>query len=281
MPEGGIYTNISDLTPKLIPIVIDAVFLIMETLLDNIDLLIDAGIELILAVAMGLINALPRLVEKIPIIIEKLVLAIMRNLPKIINAGLQIVLALAGALITNIPVLVRKIPQILDALKNGFMNMLYRIRDIGANLISGLWNGMRDKFSWLTNKIRGFAGDVLGSIKKFFGIGSPSKETRRFGDFISQGLALGITDGAKEVVGSVNELTADAMSAFDNLDLTATAGLNWQETMPRTDASIKNSGNAAPANNSTTINLNGNYSFRDRDDIEYFMNRMELAVRRV
>lgn len=268
--------------PKLIPIAIDAVFLIMETLLDNINLLIDAGIELILAVAMGLINALPRLVEKIPVIIERLVLAIMNNLPKIIDAGLQIVIALAGALITNIPVLVSKIPQILDSLKNGFMNMLYRIRDIGANLISGLWNGIRDKFSWLTDKIKGFAGDVLGSIKKFFGISSPSKETRRFGDFIAQGLALGITDGAKDVLSSVKGLTADAMSAFDGLDLSATAGLNWQASMPRTDAAEVNSGNAMPStNNNTTINLNGNYSFRDRDDIEYFMNRMELAVRRV
>jgi phage-related protein len=267
--------------PQLIPIVIDAVFLIMETLLDNIDLLLDAGIELILAVAMGLIKALPRLVEKIPVIIEKLVLAIMRNLPKIIDAGLQIIIALGGALITNIPVLVSKIPQILDALKNGFMNMLYRIKDIGANLISGLWSGIKDKFGWLTDKIKGFAGDVLGSIKKFFGIGSPSKETRRFGDFISQGLALGITDGARGVLGSVNQLTADAMSAFDNLDLTATAGLNWQESMSKNTDRTGSNEAAAPVANSTTINLNGNYSFRDRDDIDYFMNRMELAVRRV
>jgi hypothetical protein len=27
---------------------------------------------------------------------------------------------------------------------------------------------MRDKFGWLTDKIKGFAGDVLGSIKRFF-----------------------------------------------------------------------------------------------------------------
>lgn len=267
--------------PQLIPIAIDAVFLIMDTLLDNLDLLIDAGIELILAVAFGLIDALPRLVEKIPVIIEKLVLAIMNNLPKIIDAGLKIIVALAGALITNIPVLVGKIPQILDSLKTGFMNMLYRIKDIGADLISGLWSGIRDKLSWLTDKIRGFAGDVLGSIKRFFGIGSPSKETRRFGDFISQGLALGITDGAKGVLGSVNKLTTDAMSAFGDLDLSASAGLQWQNTLSSQSEPKNVADQSTPAASNTTINLNGNYSFRDKDDIEYFMNRIELAVRRV
>jgi len=246
-----------------------------------LDLLIDAGIELILAVAFGLIDALPKLVEKIPVIIEKLVLAIMNNLPKIIDAGLKIIVALAGALITNIPVLVGKIPQILDSLKTGFMNMLYRIKDIGADLISGLWGGIRDKFSWLTDKIRGFAGDVLGSIKRFFGISSPSKETRRFGDFISQGLALGITDGAKGVLGSVNKLTADTMSAFGNMDLSASAGLQWRNTLSSQSEPKNVADQTTPAASNTTINLNGNYSFRDRDDIEYFMNRIELAVRRV
>ena len=38
---------------------------------------------------------------------------------------------------------------------------------------------------------------------------------------------------------------------------------------------------ATPTASNTTINLNGNYSFRDKDDIDYFMNRIELAVRRV
>lgn len=268
--------------PQLIPVAINAVLLIINSLLDNIDFLITTGIELILAVAMGLIQALPRLVEKIPVIIERLVLAIMNNLPKILDAGAKIIVALAGALITNIPVLVGKIPQILESLKTGFTNMLYRIKDIGADLISGLWNGMRDKFGWLTERIRGFAGDVLGSIKRFFGISSPSKETRRFGDFISQGLALGITDGAKDVLASVNGMTADAMSAFDGLDLSATAGLNWQNSAPKANSNDTHAEKAAPAASSTTtINLNGNYSFRDRDDIEYFMNRIELAVRRV
>ena len=167
-------------------------------------------------------------------IIEKLVQAVVRNLPKIIEAGLQIILALGAALIKYIPLLVGKVPQVLDSLKTGFYNFLYKIRDVGANLIYGLWNGIRDKVSWLTNKIRGFAGDVLGSIKRFFGISSPSKETRQFGDFISQGLALGITDGAKGVLSSVNRLTADAMSAFGDLDLQATAGLDWQSSAPKT-----------------------------------------------
>ena len=40
----------------------------VETLIDNIDLIIDAGIQLIIGLADGLIQALPILIDKIPII---------------------------------------------------------------------------------------------------------------------------------------------------------------------------------------------------------------------
>lgn len=266
--------------PQLIPIAIDATILIMETLLNNLDLLIDAGVKLLIAVSLGLIDALPKLVEKIPVIIERLVLAVMDNLPKILDAGAKIIVALAGSLITNIPVLLGKIPEIMSSLQTGFSNMLSRVAEIGEELVTGLWNGIKDKTDWLTSRIKNFAGDVLGSIKRFFGISSPSKETRRFGDFISQGLALGISDGARGVLGSVNKMTADTMSAFGKMDLSRTAAIGIDNY--KQNAIVADIANSVPipAANNTTINLNGNYSFRDQADMDYLLNRLELAVRR-
>ena len=52
--------GISQTLPNLIPIAVESITTIVTTLLDNIDLIIDAGIELILALAEGLINALPQ-----------------------------------------------------------------------------------------------------------------------------------------------------------------------------------------------------------------------------
>ena len=68
---------------------VNAVVTMVETLLDNIDLIIDAGIQLLMGLADGLINALPDLIDKIPEIIDKLIVAITDNLPKIIKAGID------------------------------------------------------------------------------------------------------------------------------------------------------------------------------------------------
>lgn len=84
------------------------VVLMVETLLDNIDLIIDAGIQLIIGLADGLIAALPQLIDKIPVIIDKLINAIVNNLPKLIEMGITLIVKLAEGLIKAIPQLISK-----------------------------------------------------------------------------------------------------------------------------------------------------------------------------
>lgn len=80
----GLTDNLDD----LIPAVVNAALTITETLLDNADKLIDAGVQLIGAIAEGLAASIPQLLQQAPVIIEKLVVALM-------DAG--------QALITDVP----------------------------------------------------------------------------------------------------------------------------------------------------------------------------------
>lgn len=73
---------------SLVPAVVNAALTITETLLDNADKLIDAGVQLIGAIAEGLAASIPQLLRQAPVIIEKLVVALM-------DAG--------QALITDVP----------------------------------------------------------------------------------------------------------------------------------------------------------------------------------
>lgn len=82
-----------------------------------------------------------------------------------------------------------KFSSALDAAKKGFD----KIKQIGKDLISGLWNGISDKFSWLTDKLRGFASNVTDKLKSFFGIKSPSTVMRdEVGRYLAQGVVEGI-----------------------------------------------------------------------------------------
>ena len=209
--------GIAQQAPTLIPQIIDCIMLMVDTILDNLDLLIDAGIELIIALAMGLIDALPEIIDKIPIIIEKLLTAIAENLPKLMEMGIKLIIQLALGLIKAIPQLVSKIPQIISAIVKAFGTYISSMFDVGKNLIKGLWNGIKSVKDWILDKISGFVDSIVGGIKKFFGIKSPSRLMKdEVGKFVAQGIGVGFEDELDNVYNNMQkaiDLETEKMSA--------------------------------------------------------------------
>lgn len=205
--------GIADSLPTLIPTLVDAVILIVETLIDNIDLVIDAGIQLILGLADGLIEALPRLIEKAPEIIEKLFDAIIRNLPKIFQAGGELIGKLVMGITGSVWKLLEKAPEIVGNLVKGILGVREQIKNAGKNLIEGLWNGISGMADWVYNKVKGFADNIVGNIKKVLGIHSPSKV---FEEQVGKNMALGIGEGFGKTMSDVSKDMTNAIpTEFD------------------------------------------------------------------
>ena len=68
---------------------------------------------MIFGLADGLLLALPDLIGKIPVIIDKLIMALTSNAPKLIEMGVVLTAKLAVGLIKAIPQLLMAIPQLL------------------------------------------------------------------------------------------------------------------------------------------------------------------------
>lgn len=218
---------------------LELILTLVMSLLDNIDQLIDAGINLLIGLAEGLINAIPILIEKAPEIIEKLIMAIANNLPKIIEAGIKIIVKLAEGLIKAVPQLVSKIPQIISALVSGFGQFLSNMWEVGKNIVEGIWNGISKAKDWLIGKVKEWCGNILNGIKSFFGINSPSKLMRdEVGKFIPQGLAIGIeadTDKAIKAIDNMNDEIYRKMQnavARENASIAAKATLEVNKSQP-------------------------------------------------
>lgn len=80
-----------------------------------------------------------------------------------------------------------------------FKSLPSRMLSIGKDLVEGLWNGVKDMTSWITGKLDSFGDSVLGGIKKFFGIHSPSRVMAQIGRFLAQGLGIGLEEEADTV----------------------------------------------------------------------------------
>lgn len=200
-------SGIGDALPKLIPAIIDAVLTIVNTLLSNMDKVIAAAFKIIEGLAKGLINALPKLVDRLPQIIDSIVNFIVNNLPLIIETGVKIIVELAAGLIKAIPTLVAKLPQIISSMVNGFGKLLGAFTNIGGNIVSGIWQGISGMRDWITNKVFGFFGGIVDSVKGLLGIHSPSTVFARIGGYMAQGLGIGFGK-------AMNDISADMQSAI-------------------------------------------------------------------
>ena len=108
--------------------------------------------------------------------------------------------------------------NVVSGVTNTLKNLPSKVLSIGKDLVSGLWNGITNKLQWLKDKISGFASSVLGSIKSFFGVNSPSKETAWIGDMLDQGLAEGLLDNMKDPVKAMQKVTTGVLGAADEVD---------------------------------------------------------------
>lgn len=110
---------------------------------------------------------------------------------------------------------------------DGFKNLPKNMANVGKNLVEGLWNGVTNMASWLSGKLKGFSDNVLGGIKKFFGVHSPSTKMAEIGGYMAEGLANGIEGGSKDVVKAGEKVgsgfskgVTNSLDSFDNLTKT-------------------------------------------------------------
>ncbi len=148
---------------------------------------------------------MPKLLEKAPVIIEKLVTAIANNLPKITQAGLDLIVKFAAGIIQNIPEAVNTVPKIITSIVSGFTTYMSKIKDVGKNIVKGLWDGILAMGSWIKGKVSGFLGGIVDNVKGVLGIHSPSTVFAAIGKNISQGLANGIQAGSGLAVSAVQK----------------------------------------------------------------------------
>lgn len=205
-------TGIGEALPDLIPAIIECVLSIVDTLIENADKLLDGAMALIEGLAEGLITALPQLIERLPEIIESIVTFLVEHVPEILVFAVEMTVQLAAALIENIPTLIAAIPEIILALVNGLLEGIASIVEVGAEIVNGIWEGIKGSWDKLVSNVTELGKKLVDKVKGFFKIGSPSKLfADEIGQWIPEGIAVGIDANANSVTGAIDNLVDAAL----------------------------------------------------------------------
>ena len=117
--------------------------------------------------------------------------------------------------------------SIIDAVTNVIANFgtLYNeMKKIGKQVVEGIWDGMVDRATWFSNKVKKFLEDhLIGIVKAQMGIKSPSKVMAGIGENIVQGLYQGM--GANGPVGiQLPQINVGGAGAGSNVTINITTG---------------------------------------------------------
>ena len=209
--------GIAQALPDLIPAVIDAILTIVDTLTDpnNLMMLIDAAIQIILALAEGLIEALPRLIEKAPEIIYNLVVAIIKAAPKLLQAALELILTLVRGIVQAFGKIIEVGGQIVDKVKSGFSQKVQDAKNWGRDVIQNFINGIKEKFNALKDSVK----SVAQTVKSYLGFSEPEEgplsDFHTYAPDMMDLYAKGIRDNIGKVEDSVEDVSATVAESFN------------------------------------------------------------------
>lgn len=199
---GVLLLGIAEQLPGIIVAAATAVQGIVDKITspESITLLVQAAVQILLALANGLVGALPELIDTIPIIITNLVDAVLASLPEIVEAGLQIIIALASGIVTNSGHVLAVVPKLIVALVHAFGSYVSSVAGIGKAIVDGIRKGITEQWQRLKADVSNLFTGLVDWIKKLLGIHSPSTVFAGIGT----NMAKGIGAGWQDTIGDIN-----------------------------------------------------------------------------
>ena len=166
---NGIIENL----PVIIPAIVDVVLTIVEKLTDpdTVVKLLEASLQIIIALAEGIIKALPKLIEKAPIIIANLLEALVRAIPVLLEAAASIIATLGEGIVNGLTAVAQWGADIIDTIKTAIMEKIEEAKTWGKDLIQNFVDGIKGALNLVGDAVKA----VAQKIKDFIGFSEPEE----------------------------------------------------------------------------------------------------------
>lgn len=203
--------------PQIIMTIQNILSNLTAKIIENLPQFIAKGAEIIISLITGILQRLPQIITAITDISINMIRTIASQLPLFLTKGLEIMGRLGLGLIRGLPTLLSSIPRIISGILGAYARLVTSIVSIGVDVVRGLWSGISSMIGWITNKVKGFVKNIVGGIKGFLGIKSPSRVMAgEVGKFIPSGLAMGIEKNLSPVSDAMDEIAEITTRDFNS-----------------------------------------------------------------
>ncbi len=213
-------TGISENAPAVIPAIVSVIKELVTTLTEpaTMTLLTDAALQLILALAEGLVLALPDLISIIPIYYANMIQVIISEFPDLLNAvlvllgdlGAAVFGIIGGLLGMNYDQITQALTNATNYIQNAFNNIINWFVSFGSTIsstVSSTWNGIVSFFS--------------------SGLSAASSAVSSALYFIQSTISSGLTNAYNIAAGVLNNISGAFVTIFEGAKSTVENAINY------------------------------------------------------
>lgn len=275
-----IIQSVIGLIPSIIAAIGDGIILICQTIAGSIGAICDAVAAIIIAVCDAVIKSLPKLMECVGKLLDAILDLIVEYVPKITVAGMKVIIGFLDGIAQNIGKVIQKAVEVINAFLRGIGQQVPKIVAAGCEMILDFINGIADAIETYTPQlmeacvnlgisivkgvvkglgsvggaiwdgIKSVGNSIKNGFKKFFGINSPAKEMMPIGQYIDEGIVVGLEKYKGKVADASYEVGDSAVksisSAISNISDAVNADVDSQPVIrPVLDLSGVESGASA------------------------------------
>jgi hypothetical protein len=171
--------------------------------------LLEKGKEGITNLANGIASGIATVVAKANEIKTNVINAITTLVSEMLAKGKEVVNNLASGISSGISAVSNAVRNIVQNIKSFFTGLPSELFNIGKNIIQGLINGISSMVSAVANKISSVASSIKNGLKGALGIASPSKWAKGIGQYLIEGLIIGMENSAGELMESADDIVSE------------------------------------------------------------------------
>ena len=179
-------TELLNGAPKFVNTATKLVESFLGSVKDNGPEIMDGALNVIMTLIDGFVSMLPDIIDTAIILMGALIQGIISRIPQILAAAVKIIGALLAGLLQEPVRFMDAAGQLIANILRAFANTDWI--QVGKDVVHGIANGLMGAASYLYERAKRMARNVLKSLKGAFDSHSPSKEAKKIGDTVPQGL---------------------------------------------------------------------------------------------
>lgn len=202
-----------------------------------------------------------------------------QGLSRVISVGAQWVSAIIGAMARFVSGVISGFVNVVSQVQSGMSRAVNTVRNFigqfvsaGLDLMRGLVQGIMNGMKWVVNAAKNVAQSAVNAAKSALGIHSPSRVFRGIGQYVSQGLGMGILADQHKAVNAVRSVASNLTDAFKpELSTDLTDGLGGSLNGSVDAHMTKDVRHSMQENNRPIVNI----TVRNEGDVEYIKSYIE------